>query len=373
MDFTKTSEQDEVASLASLIFEGRASPGRVKEVESTAERFDRALWAELANANLLGIAVPTERGGSGLGIVETCLILEQQGRRVAPVPLLHTATAIAALVDHGNPDQQGRWLPAVASGEAVLTTALTEDGSNDALRPRTIAAPDRGGWRLDGTKICVPFAHVAARVMVPASAAGGVIVFMVDPTADGVTATPVDTTDHEPQFHLRLDGVHVGDGEVLSEPGLGDALVEKMVSTAMVGLSALQVGVSEEALRMAASYTSERHQFGRPLATNQSVALKAADAYIDVEAMRVTMLQAAWRMTTGRDASREVLVAKWWASEGGHRVLHTVQHLHGGLGADVDYPVHRYFLWGKQIEVTLGGAAQQLERLGLSVAEVVRR
>jgi 3-oxocholest-4-en-26-oyl-CoA dehydrogenase beta subunit len=102
------------------------------------------------------------------------------------------------------------------------------------------------------------------------------------------------------------------------------------------------------------------------------VALKAADAYIDTEAMRATLWQAAWRLSEGDDAPMDVEVAKWWASEAGQRVVHIAQHLHGGLGADIDYPVHRYFLWGKQIEVMLGGATQQLARLGRQIADAAR-
>jgi len=115
--------------------------------------------------------------------------------------------------------------------------------------------------------------------------------------------------------------------------------------------------VAESAVGQAASYTSTRRQFGRPLSSFQGTALKAADAFIDTEAIRVTLWQAAWRLSTGRPAAEEVLVAKWWASDAGQRVVHATQHMHGGMGADVDHPIHRYFLWGKQIELTLGGAA----------------
>ena len=146
----------------------------------------------------------------------------------------------------------------------------------------------------------------------------------------------------------------------------------RLLDRALVGLCALQVGVAEEALRITAAYTSTRHQFGKPLSTFQGVALKAGDAYIDTEAMRATMWQAAWRLAEGLDATTEVMVAKWWAAEGGQRVVHITQHLHGGIGADIDYPVHRYFLWGKQIEVTLGGATQQLARLGGAIAAGAR-
>jgi alkylation response protein AidB-like acyl-CoA dehydrogenase len=122
-------------------------------------------------------------------------------------------------------------------------------------------------------------------------------------------------------------------------------------------------------LTLTARYTSEREQFGRPLSTNQGVAIRAADAYIDIDCMRVTLWQAAWRLSQGLEAHDEIDIAKYWAAEGGQRVVHATQHLHGGMGADIDYPVHRYFLWGKQIEDTLGGASAQLARLGRALAE----
>jgi alkylation response protein AidB-like acyl-CoA dehydrogenase len=144
----------------------------------------------------------------------------------------------------------------------------------------------------------------------------------------------------------------------------GERVLGAMVDRALLGLCALQVGVCESAMRQAAEYTSQRIQFGKPLSAFQGSQIRAADGYIDTEAIRVTMLQAAWKLDTGREASSDVLVAKWWAAEGGQRVVHNVQHLHGGMGADIEYPVHRYFLWGKQIEDTLGGASATLARLG---------
>ncbi len=372
MEFSFTEEQEAIGELAARIFEDHAAVERVKEVEASTDRFDRDLWAELARANLLGIALPEDVGGSGLGIMELCLLLEQQGRRVAPVPLLATLVMGAApLAEFGTAEQRSRLLPGVASGEVVLSAALAEGGANDPLRPRTTATPEGAGWRLDGVKIDVPAAHLAAAVLVPASTPGGIGVFLVDPAGEGVVSERAETTDREPQFHLHFSGALVGPDDVVGDPSGGETIVEWMLERTLVGLCAVQVGVAEEALRLASSYVSERHQFGRPLATNQGVALKAADAYIDVEAMRATMWQAAWRLSTGRPATKETLVAKWWAAEAGQRVVHTTQHLHGGLGADVDYPVHRYFLWGKQIEVTLGGASQQLARLGGVIAEEV--
>jgi acyl-CoA dehydrogenase len=368
VDFTFTEEQDAVRDLAAQVFAGHATTERVKQVEASETRVDRELWRALADAGLLAIAIPEEHGGSGLGLIELCLLLEEQGRRVAPVPLWPTLVLGAPpLAEFGSPEQQRRWLTGVARGEVILTAALAEPGVNDPLRPQTTAIRDGDGWRLDGAKPSVPAAHVADRVLVPAATTGkggDLGVFLVDPAGPGVERTVAATTDRGKVAHLTFAGAPA---ELLGADGR--RATEWMLDRALVGLCALQVGVAEGALRMAADYTSERRQFGRPLSTFQGVALKAADAYIDTEAMRVTLWQAAWRLTAGRDATQEVMVAKWWASEGGQRVVHVTQHLHGGMGADVDYPVHRHFLWGKQIEDTLGGASAQLARLGQALAE----
>jgi len=371
MDFTLTDEQDAVAGLAAQIFEGQASVGRVREIEASEDRVDWALWSELAKANLLGIALPEEDGGSGLGITELTLLLEQQGRRVAPVPLVWSSVAALTIAEFGPPGLRSAWLPRVVAGDAVLTVALAEPGAGNPLRPGAEARPDDDGWRLTGTKVSVPAAHVAARVLLPARVGGRdeLVVVLLDPSGPGVGAQRAEATNRELLTHLVLDDAPVDAVDVVAGPREGARATRYAEERALVGLSALQVGVAEEALAQAATYTSERIQFGKPLSSFQSTAVKAADAYIDTEAMRATMLQAAWRLDLGLDASMEVEVAKWWASEAGQRVVHTTQHLHGGIGADVSYPIHRYFLWGKQIEDTLGGGSAHLARIGKALAE----
>ncbi len=365
MNFDLNDEQTVVRNLAEQIFAGHASPDRVKDVER-ADGFDRELWAALAEANLLGLCLPETVGGSGYGMVELALVLEQQGRVTAPVPVLPTVAAAMALATFGG-DAGAATATGVIDGDAVLTAALTEAGANDALRPSVVATPGPGGYHLTGFKPVVSFAPYARHILVPAMVAdaAGASLFVVDPSAHGVTLDPVITTNHEPQAHMTLDGV-----SVLAEARFGDdATLRWLHERVLTGLCALQVGVCEAALARTAEYVTERHQFGRPLAMFQAVAQQAADAYVAVEAMRVTMLQAAWRLDEGLDAGREVLIAKYWASEAGQRVVHIAQHLHGGVGADIDYPIHRHFLWGIQIDTTLGGASQQLARLGNCIAQ----
>ena len=142
-----------------------------------------------------------------------------------------------------------------------------------------------------------------------------------------------------------------------------------IVQRGTAGLCALAVGICEEALRMTAEYTKTREQFDRPIATFQAVGQRAADAYIDTEAVRLTAWQAIWRLSEELPAAAEVAVAKFWTAEGGQRVVHAAQHLHGGMGVDRDYPLHRYFLWAKVIELTLGGTTSQLLKLGKILAD----
>jgi alkylation response protein AidB-like acyl-CoA dehydrogenase len=367
MDFGFSDEQQAVRDLAEQIFQGSVTVERVKAIEAGEERVDRELWKALGDANLLAIAAPEQDGGSGLGIVEACLVLEQQGRVVAPVPywasIVCAALPIAA---HGTSEQRARWLPGVLRGESFLTAALAEAGVNDPRRPQVRATRDGEGWRLDGVKVSVPVGHVADAVLVPAATDDGVAVFVVEPSAGGVDVETAMTTDRSVVAHLAFDGAP---GDVLGDPATGERTLAWIVDRALVGLAALQLGVCEEAVRLAAEYTSGRTQFGRPLATFQGAQLRAADGYIGTEAIRVTMLQAAWKLDEGRESAADVLVAKWWASQAGQEVVHITQHLHGGMGADIDYPVHRYFLWGKQIEDTLGGTSAQLARLGATLAE----
>lgn len=213
--------------------------------------------------------------------------------------------------------------------------------------------------------MCVPAAHLAHCILVPARSDDSAVgVFVVEPGASGVAIERQITTNREPQGRLTLDGAEVSADAVLGEPGNGAGVARWITDRALVGLCAIQMGVAEEALRRSADYTGQRKQFDRPIATFQGVAMRAADAYIDIECMRSTLYQAAWRVSAGLPAGREISAAKWWACRGGQRVAHTAQHLHAGIGSDVDYPIHRFFLWSKQIELTLGGASHHLARLG---------
>jgi 3-oxocholest-4-en-26-oyl-CoA dehydrogenase beta subunit len=374
MDFKLSDEQHAVSEAATGIFSGLVDAERVAAVEVSDERIDRDLWRALAGADLLGLAVPESDGGAGYGLTELCLLLEAQGNAVAPVPLWATLVLGALPVARfGSESQRVRWLPGVVAGEVILTAALTGTANSPTTTPPVRATASGEGWVLEGTELVVPQAHLAARIVVPARTEDGdVLLALVDPKASGVALERAVTTNREIHPHLHIAGVTVAPGEILVGPDAGRAALGSLLVAATIGLCALQVGVCEAALTRTAAYLNTREQFGRPLSTFQGTMLRAADAAIDIEAMRVTWQNAAWRFDTGRDAADAARVAKWQAGERGQRTVHATQHLHGGMGADISYPIHRYFLWGKQIELMLGGPSAQLAHLGADIAEQAR-
>jgi alkylation response protein AidB-like acyl-CoA dehydrogenase len=204
---------------------------------------------------------------------------------------------------------------------------------------------------------------------VPATTGAGRLgVFLVDPRGAGVKLTRQLTTTGEPQGYLELDDALVAAEDVLGDPSCGAALLEWLLPRATVALCAMELGVADRALTMTASYTTTRQQFERPIATFQAVSQRAADAYIDVEAIRVATWQAGWRLARGLPSDDAVAVAKFFAAEAGHRVVYAAQHLHGGMGFDVEYPLYRHYLLSKQIELTLGSASAHLAHLGQRLA-----
>ena len=371
MDFSFSEEQEAVRDLADRIFTDLSTQERLRELElePDGDRFDRKLWSELAAAGLLGIALPESVGGAGLGFLETGLLAEATGRTAAYVPVVETLAAAApAIARFGTEAQQQRWLPAVVAGDSVLTTALVELGGTPGA-PATVAEASGDGWTLTGVKACVPSGTFADIVLVPARIEpDGVAVFLVETGADGVSVERQEANNGQPEGLLTLSGVSVGSDALLGSVGDGPAIVEWLVQRSTTALALMQAGAAAASVALLAEYTKTREQFGKPIATFQAVGQRAADAYVDAEAIRLTAWQAAWRLAEGMPADKEIAVAKFWAADGGQRVVHAAVHLHGGVGVDREYPLHRFFLNTKHIELTLGGATDQLLRLGATLA-----
>ncbi|HUI04317.1 MAG TPA: acyl-CoA dehydrogenase family protein [Acidimicrobiales bacterium] len=364
MDFSFTEEQEAVRELASRIFSDLATHERLKEIESTDDRFDAKLWGELASAGLLGIWLPESVGGAGLGFVAAAIVAEEAGRRAAAVPVVaSTVLGAGPIARFGDDRQRRRWLEPMVAGDVVLSAALVEHGG-DPARPRLAATRDGGRWRLEGAKSFVPAGMTAGALVVSARADDGVGLFVVDAGAAGLGRVPQEATSRQIEAEVTFDGVTVADDDVLVAGAAGDDALRWLLEHAEAALCVQVAAACDAAVKLTAQYTSQREQFGKPIATFQAVGQRAADAYIDAEAVRLTAWQAVWRLSEGLPATAEVAVAKYWADEGAQRVVHAAQHLHGGMGVDRDYPLHRYYLLVKHLALTLGGATTSLRRLG---------
>jgi acyl-CoA dehydrogenase len=369
VDFTENENQTALASLTREIYTKRTVASRLRDIESGPDRFDKELWSDLADAGALAAALPESLGGVGLGLLEQCSVLIETGRAVAPVPYLASAVLGAgALARFGNAGQQKAWAVPAGRGEVILTAALEEEAAT-----RADPAPG-GGWRLSGIKTAVPVAPIASLFLVPATANDGVRVFLIEPGDAGVSVQRQDLTSGDSAGRLVLDGVSVSGDRVLGGssvdgPAAGGEAAEWLTATATVGVCAHQAGVTARALELTAEYARTRNQFGKPIGAFQAVAQRLADAYVDAEAIRLTMWQAAWLLSEGLPADTEIATAKFWAADAGHRIAHTAVHVHGGVGIDVEAAPHRYFVAAKQNEFTLGGATAHLLRIGADLRE----
>ncbi|WP_406512374.1 acyl-CoA dehydrogenase family protein [Streptomyces sp. NBC_00161] len=340
MDFHPTEEQAAAAGLAARIFRDLATHERLAAAGTGS---DAELWKALTAAGLTAAV-------EDVGLLGLVLLLEEQGRTTAQVPYAATCVyGILPVAAHGSAEQRARLLPALGSGEAVATGAFPARG-------RITAAPD---GRLTGAAPVVPWLRDATHVLVPDADR---TLWLVRTDAPGVGTADVETTAPWSAGRLTLAGA---EAERLGDGGAH----EEVLATARTAFAGLQAGVCAGSLTRAVEYTSTREQFGRPLSTNQGVMLRAADAYMDTEAIRVTAYEAAWRIDEGLPTREHALTAAWWASEAGKRVVHAGQHLHGGMGADLDHPVHRHFLWGRQLDAYLGCGSELLAELGALLSD----
>jgi alkylation response protein AidB-like acyl-CoA dehydrogenase len=368
MDLTLTPEQFAAASLTREIFTDHCTQARLREVETQDDRFDRRLWVRLGEAGLIGLALPEELGGGGQSVLELASVIIEAGRTVAPLPLpWHAATALT-IAEHGTDEQRRRWLPSACTGSTVLTAALSEDRTDVPSRPTVIAHPDADRWRLTGTKTVVPSGTVADLFVVPAYTAEGVTVFMMRPDDPGVRVVRQRINDGDSVARLDLENAAVGGDRILGGAGRGVEVTRWLAERLALGLCAQQLGVTEAALDLTSRYAGTREQFGRPIGTFQAVSQRLADGYIDLQGLRLTLWQAAWRLGENLPAEVEVATAKLWAADAGHRIAHTTVHVHGGVGVDLDGAAHRYFTAAKRIELTLGGATHQARIVGQALA-----
>ncbi|WP_210592193.1 acyl-CoA dehydrogenase family protein [Streptomyces sp. GESEQ-35] len=378
MDFTPTQEQAAAQELAARIFGDLATHERLSAAGTGS---DPELWKALCGAGLVGAV-------QEVGLLGLVLLLEEQGRTTAQVPFAATCVyGLLAVSAHGSAEQRERLLPGITDGSVVVGGGFPAQGGVrasargeppaghqqgvQAPHQQGVRAPRQQGVRdphqqdvrpsthaeLTGTVPVVPWLRDATHVLVADADRNLWLV-----RAGDAEWQPVELTAPWAAGRLVLDGAEA------EQLGGSDAYAD-VLATARTAFAGLQAGVCAGSLARAVAHTNTREQFGRPLATKQAVQLRAADAYMDTEAIRVTAYEAAWRRDTGLACTSHALTAAWWASEAGRRVVHTGQHLHGGAGADLDHPVHRHFLWGRQLDAYLGCGDELLQELGELIKE----
>jgi 3-oxocholest-4-en-26-oyl-CoA dehydrogenase beta subunit len=380
MDFKTTEAADDLGGLARTITESVCTPEHQRELDGlelgvppaqrAGGRFDRDLWAKLIEADILSAAMPEAVGGGGFGVLEQVAVLTALGRQLAAVPYLDSVVLGAgALAKFGSRALQQEWAVPAINGDQILAVALDGEMGQGPVR----ATKGGSGYKLTGSRTLVDYGPVADGFLIPAETDSGTKVFLVAASDAGMTVSALNTTGHGSEGHLELQGVEVAADRVVGDevgaPPACGGVVAWLTTHATLGRSAFQLGVLERALELTAAYAREREQFDRPIGSFQAVSSRLADGYIDIKGLRLTLTQAAWRLSEDLPADIDVASAAFWAADAGHRVAHTAVHVHGGVGIDTDHPVHRYFLAAKQTEFAVGSATGQLLRIGRELAD----
>ncbi|MER5393281.1 acyl-CoA dehydrogenase family protein [Saccharopolyspora sp. NPDC002686] len=342
MDFAFEETQQDIQELAAQVLRRESRGG-----DGTS--FDAAAWKALDDAGLLSLAVPERLGGAGLGVLETAVVLTEVGRVAADVPALSAlAFGVLPVVRHGTPQQQEELL-----GDKQLTAALNEPSSPMPGHPRT--AMD--GQKVSGTKSGVLHADRAHRFLVSTTTPDGPAVALVDPAGPGVTLHRTRTSSGF-EWTVRFD-------EAPAELLGGATALADLHACAIAGICAIGDGAVAGALALTAEHLRTRHQFGKPLAAFQAVAQQVADAYVAARTLHLAALSACWRLGSGLDATEDLDIAAWWLAEEAPAMLRTCHHLHGGLGLDITYPLHRYSSLIADLARLVGGAHHRLDELAV--------
>jgi alkylation response protein AidB-like acyl-CoA dehydrogenase len=357
LDLDFTPEQDMLRAMVRGLCAEHAPPGVVRELEDDPVGIAADLWKRLAAADLCGLLVPAEHGGSGMTALDGVVVYEELGRALAPTPhFVSCVVSAGALVAGGTAAQRTDWLPRLAAGEAVLTPAWLEpDGGFGPRGVQAGATPDGDGFRLSGIKRHVAFAAAADRLLVPArtgEAPGDVDLFLVAPDAPGVTLGQQLSVASDTQYRVDLDGVRVDGADRLTG---GWAAWEEARDDALILLAAWAVGAADHVQEITVQYAKDREQFDKPIGAFQSIAHYLADRQAELDGARTLVHEAAWARATGRSVARLAPMAKLFAGRVARDLTATAQQIHGGNGFTLDYDVQLYFRRAKALQLSWWG------------------
>ena len=373
MDFAFSPDQELLRGAARAFLDERVSSAVVRALWADPRGSSDASWKEMARLGWLGLGLPEAFGGSGLGMVETAILLEELGRVAWPGPLLETALAARALVLAGSDAQRRRWLPAVATGDARGTVAFLDRDLDWDLDPTATSVElsgrlgvrpgGAGEARLSGVKRFVPSAAAADFLLVPAREPAGLSLFLVEASAPGVTVEPVPALDPGARWAtVRLAGVPVTTGARLGAPGEAGALLALLLRAGAVGAAAGLLGCARRCLDMSVGYAKVREQFGQPIGAFQAIRHRLAEMLVEVENAHVATYYAAWALDAqAEDALLAVSVAKAYVGEAARKVCGEAIQIHGGIGFTWEFDLHLYVKRAKALEAQYGDADHHRE------------
>ncbi len=371
MDFAFTSDQQLLKNSARAFLDEHCKPATVRSLWDDPRGESEGLWKEMAQLGWLGLSLPEVHGGSGLGMVETAILLEELGRAAYPGPYLPTILAATGIGEAGTDAQKKRWLPAIATGDARATIAFLDadfDWSPGAVRTRAERTPQ--GWALTGDKRYVPWAHVANVLLIPAVAPEGLTVFLVEPSARGLGLSPVAGMDLTTRWvHVRLDQVPVAPDAVLGTVGAGGVLLGGLLRRGAVGAAAEMLGAARRCLDMSVAYAKVREQFGQPIGSFQAIRHKCAEMLLEVENSHSATYYAAWALdAAAEDQALATSVAKAYVGDAARKVCGEAIQVHGGIGFTWEYDLHLYFKRAKALEPMYGDGDYHRELIVRTIA-----
>lgn len=362
MDFSYPDTHEDLKTLCADIINDFSAPDRLKKLEANGPYFDRELWKKLQETGILSASLPASLGGMDMDYSATTLVAELLGQSVVSIPYIAciVSTALPLISAAADNAALGKSLAKVADGESLMVTAFIEPGNEQPLAPATSITDTGSGYFADGVKHCVPYAADAQSVLVSGQCNGELWLGLVDLQQRGVSLSQQMCTADELQYQITMEQAQA---QYIAHGDNARALIQQSVAMTTAAYCSMAVGLVQKMTKISAEYTSQREQFGVPIATFQAVAHRLASCYIDTECLRIISLKATSDVNRGDYDNDSLLMAKSWCGDACHRVSQAAQHVHGGIGIDKDYHLFRYCLWAKQLELSLGCSKVHIAQL----------
>ncbi len=361
MNLTFTEEQEILRKFASDFLIGKFPKKYVKELEESQEGYSPQIWKEMAELGWMGLPFPDKYGGAGMTPLDQTVLLEEMGKNCAQSPYLATVILGAfPIYDFGSEEQRQRYLPEVISGNLILTLAVVEesgDFKDTSIETTAISAQER--WIINGTKLFVPFAHVANYILCAAKTnsdpdpSNRLTLFIVDKNDPGVSCTVMNSIAGKPCEVIFKD-VKVGKENIIGELNKGSLYLKSIINRADVAICSEMSGLGQQVLDMTVQYAKDRKQFGKSIGSFQIIQHYAADMFIDLDGMKLNTYKAAWKLSEGLPYDEDIAMAKAWAIQAAEKIIGSAHQIHGAIGSTIEYDLHYYTRRLKAHSLTFG-------------------